>query len=107
VDQLGPPLAELLEPVISPELPILRYEVRPQLLSVLTEVLGKGLSESSEFREGDIRVMFPIPEMRPSSSPTVLKRLLGNRWCLARDSDPSSLIRVLSQSDAPLKQSAV
>jgi hypothetical protein len=45
--------------------------------------------------------------MRPSSSPTVLKRLLGNRWCLARDSDPSSLIMVPSQSDAPLKQSAV
>jgi len=67
----------------------------------------KMLSESSEFREGDIRVMFPIPETRPSSSPTVLKRLLGNKWCFARNSDPSSLIKVPSQSDAPLRQSAV
>jgi hypothetical protein len=41
-DQLCPPLAELLEPVLPPELPILRYEVLPQLLSVLMEVLGRG-----------------------------------------------------------------
>jgi hypothetical protein len=42
VDQLGPPLAELLEPVLSPQLPFLRYEVLPQLLSVLMKILGRG-----------------------------------------------------------------
>jgi hypothetical protein len=42
VDQLGPPLAELLEPVLPPELPFLRYEVLPQLITVLMEVLGRG-----------------------------------------------------------------
>jgi hypothetical protein len=42
VDQLCPPLAEILEPVLPPELPFLRYEVLPQLITVLMEVLGRG-----------------------------------------------------------------
>jgi hypothetical protein len=71
------------------------------------EVLGRGpvgeLGVQGRRYQGNV----PIPEMRPSSSPTVLKRLLGNKWCLASDSDPSSLIKAPSQSDAPLRQSAV
>jgi hypothetical protein len=71
------------------------------------EVLGRGpvgeLGVQGRRYQGDV----PYPGDEAPSSPTVLKRLLGNRWCLARDSDPSSLIKVPSQSEAPLRQRAV
>jgi hypothetical protein len=35
------------------------------------------------------------------------KMLLGNARCLARDSGPSSLVKVLFQSDSPLRQRVV
>jgi hypothetical protein len=49
----------------------------------------------------------PYPGMKSSSSLTVLKRFFGNMGCFGRDSEPTSLIKVSSQSETPLKQSAV
>jgi hypothetical protein len=62
------------------------------------------ISSESKLKAGDIREMFPIDVDLLINCP---KMLLGNTRCLARDSGPSSLVKVLSQSDAPLRQRVV
>jgi hypothetical protein len=89
----------------SPQLPFLRYEVLPQLL-VLMKILdrrpvGKLGVQGRRYQGNvpyprDVDLLINCPKM-----------LLGNTRCLVRDSGPSSLVKVLSRSDAPLRQRVV
>jgi hypothetical protein len=107
VYQLGPPLAELLEPVLPPQLPFLRYEVLPQLLSVLMEVLGRGpvgeLGVQGRRYQGDVSYPGDVALFladRPEEAPREYAML-------CEGFGPSSLVKVLSRSDSLPRQRVV